>query len=131
MNNQFQVAQSQASRIPVQQPNAMMANQPINADFFPVGNKFNQNIQSSKKRNEFKKSKVQKDSFSPISIDSDCSISSSSSGTLPVNKVISLDTRLPIGSKRRNSDMTHPESDSSDYDSIDQNHTGLFRPYML
>merc|ERR1712003_160521 len=73
MNNQFsqQVAQSQSSRIPVQQP-VMVAGQPIKAEYFPTG-QFNPNLQ--KNRNDFKKSKVQKDSFSPISIDSDSSSS--------------------------------------------------------
>merc|ERR1711917_36923 len=80
MNNQFnqQVVQSQSSRIPVQQP-VMVAGQPIKAEYFPTG-QFNPNLQ--KNRNEFKKSKVQKDSFSPISIDSDSSSSGSTSGAL-------------------------------------------------
>ena len=126
MNNQFQVAQSQSSRIPVQPP-VMVGGQPIKAEYFPTG-QFNQNLQ--KNRNEFKKSKVQKDSFSPISIDSDSSSSGSTSGALPVNNALLAETQLPIGSKRRHSDISQ-ESDSSDYDSIDQNNTGLFRPYML
>ena len=126
MNNQFQVAQSQSSRIPVQPP-VMVGGQPIKAEYFPTG-QFNPNLQ--KNRNEFKKSKVQKDSFSPISIDSDSSSSGSTSGALPVNNALLAETQLPIGSKRRHSDMSQ-ESDSSDYDSIDQNNTGLFRPYML
>ena len=126
MNNQFQVAQSQSSRIPVQPP-VMVGGQPIKAEYFPTG-QFNPNLQ--KNRNEFKKSKVQKDSFSPISIDSDSSSSGSTSGAIPVNNARLAETQLPIGSKRRHSDMSQ-ESDSSDYDSIDQNNTGLFRPYML
>ena len=126
MNNQFQVAQSQSSRIPVQPP-VMVGGQPIKAEYFPTG-QFNQNLQ--KNRNEFKKSKVQKDSFSPISIDSDSSSSGSTSGAIPVNNALLAETQLPIGSKRRHSDISQ-ESDSSDYDSIDQNNTGLFRPYML
>ena len=123
MNNQF-LAQSQSSRITAQQP-VMVAGQPIKAEYFPTG-QFNPNLQKNCK--EFKKSKVQKDSFSPISIDSDSSSSGSTSGALPVNNAPI--TQLPIGSKRRHSDMSQ-ESDLSDYDSIDQNNTGLFRPYML
>ena len=125
MNNQFLAqSQSQSSRITAQQP-VLVAGQPIKAEYFPTG-QFNPNLQKNCK--EFKKSKVQKDSFSPISIDSDSSSSGSTSGALPANNAPI--TQLPIGSKRRHSDMSQ-ESDLSDYDSIDQNNTGLFRPYML
>ena len=136
ISNQFQVAaQSQQPRIPAgaQAQAVMMTNgQPIKTEYFP--NQFNPNLQSQKNRNEFKKSKVQNDSFSSISIDSDSSSSGSTSGTLPVNNTPALPTgvgRLPIGSKRRHSDLSQELSDTSDYDSIDQNSTGLFRPYML
>ena len=127
ISNQLQVAQSHPPRIPPPaQQSVMMTGQPIKTEYFPTG-QFNPNLQS-KNRNEFKKTKVQNDSFSPIPIDSDSSSSGSTSGTLPVNPVAPT---LPIGSKRRHSDISQELSDTSDYDSIDQNNTGLFRPYML